>query len=52
MGRMNRQHREKYLTCAVVLLLIREVRCGILLLSEGHASDCPTDELRLRGGPH
>ena len=33
---------EKYLTFAGVLLLIREVRCGILQLSEGCALHCPT----------
>ena len=36
---------KKYLTFAGVLLLIREVRCGILELSEGHAPHCPKNEL-------
>jgi hypothetical protein len=36
---------KKYLTSAGVLLLIREVRCGILELSEGHAPHCPKNEL-------
>lgn len=43
--------KKKYLTAAGVLLLIREVQCGILGLSEGHAPDCPIQELRLRGSP-
>ena len=44
--------RENYLTFAGYLLLIREVRCGILLLSEGCALHCPTQELRLAGRPN
>jgi hypothetical protein len=42
---------KKYLTFVAILLLIREVRCGILKLSEGCALHCPTYELRLAGRP-
>jgi hypothetical protein len=42
---------KKYLTFVGILLLIPEVRCGNLVLSEGCALHCPTYELRLAGRP-